>query len=92
MYYYFKKLVLGLIRLYALVALSGISVVLLVCLWVVVVDKGYELLHSLHPTAMLGTFIFHGWLLFAANHSLNKGASRDSRRNRSYPAVRLRVY
>lgn len=90
MYYLLKRFVLWLVRLYSAIALTTMTIALLVCLWVSIVDRGYELLHYMKPAALLGLFIFHIWMLLASNSSLSRRTTHG--RSSSRPTVRLRVY
>lgn len=91
MYYLLKRFVLWLVRLYSAIMLSTLSIVLLVCLWVSIVDRGYELMYVMKPAAVLGLFIFHLWMLLASNNSLSRRGSHVNGSKRS-PAVQIRVY
>lgn len=91
MYYLLKRFVLWLVRLYSAVALSTMAMALLVCLWVSIVDRGYELLHYMKPGLVLGLFVFHIWMLHASNRSLSRRGYHDNRSKRSHK-VQIRVY
>lgn len=90
MYYLLKRFVLWLVRLYSAIALSTLTIALLVCLWVSIVDRGYELLIYLKPGAVLGLFIFHLWMLLVSDNSLSRRNTND--RSGHHPSLRIRVY
>lgn len=90
MYYLLKRFVLWLVRLYSAIALSTMAMALLVCLWVSIADRGYELMQYMRPGFLLGLFIFHIWMLHASNRSLSRRNIND--RSGHHPSLRIRVY
>lgn len=90
MYYLLKRFVLWLVRLYSAIVLTTMAMALLVCLWVSILDRGYELLYYMKPGVLLGLFIFHIWMLLASNRSLSRSTTHG--RGRHHPALRVRVY
>lgn len=90
MYYYFRKLILGFIRLYSLLAVCICAVVLAVCLWIAYTQEGYELYLVLRPGSTLALFVFHIWLLYASDIALSRRSTLGQ--HNTNHAVRIRVY
>lgn len=72
----FKHAFLKLVLMYSMVILLSCSVALGACLWVAILDRGYGMFEALQPGTLLVAFLFHVWMAWAANRSLNGKSTR----------------